>query len=489
MCQPMFVSVKHRQEISLEPREYAWQPTSRALCSATLRLIMVFPLMLPLAFASLVAASAPALASAPAPAAVPAPWVLPNFADRLELDVVNDGDAPVDTLAVVSIAEASQTALRFPGTLAIVVAPGAAGGAPTFLPSQVDDLDGNGTADELVFQIALGAKESRRVHVYYSATLRDELPWPKRVHASHAFGYNRATAALESETIGYRTYGGFFLDVQGRAAGQPGLHNTLLGYVGSRQATSAGRDVIHLGDTLGLGGLFLRSSATQSTANETANGAAVTVARPPLNVPDYAHKPSPPDVPRYRVIASGPLRAIVEARMDRWRLGESEVVSVRATYTITAGAAHVECRFQIVPLRLDRDREYEVGAGVRHLPSMSRDEAPGRIALAGTESAAIGPLALALYYDRAAAGAAPALVTKEASNDIVIFRDRLTPGHAVEGRYQLAAAWSGTGVGVAASDLLPYLRRVEQQARAAVRVVDLQHAKTPHPDQIEGEAH
>ena len=423
---------------------------------------------------------------------MPAPWVLPNFADRLELDVVNDGDAPVDTLAVVSIAEASQTALRFPGTFAIVVVPGAESGAapgsgpgaaPTFLPSQVDDLDGNGTADELVFQIALGAKESRRVHVYYSATLRDELPWPKRVHASHAFGYNRATVALESETIGYRTYGGFFLDVQGRAAGQPGLHNTLLGYVGSRQATSAGRDLIHLGDTLGLGGLFLRSGATNGTANEGA------IARPPLNVPDYAHKPSPPDVPRYRVIASGPLRAIVEARMERWRVSETETVSVRATYTITAGAAQVECRFQIVPLRLDRDRAYEVGAGVRHLPSMSRDEAPGRIALAGTESAAIGPLALALYYDSATATAAPALVTKEASNDIVIFRDRLTPGHAVEGRYQLAAAWSGSGAGASASDLLPYLRRVEQQARAAVRVANLQHAKTPNPDQVEGEAH
>src|SRR5688572_28086103 len=185
----------------------AWQDTRRALCSATLRLIMAFPLLLPLAVASLLAM--PALDSAPEPA----PWVLPNFAERLELDVVNDGDAPVDTLAVITIAEVAQKALRFPGTLAIVVAPGSphagsreAGAPPTFLPSQVDDLDGNGTPDELAFPIALGAKESRRIHVYYSSTLRDELPWPKRVHASHAFGYNRATAALESETIGYRTY-------------------------------------------------------------------------------------------------------------------------------------------------------------------------------------------------------------------------------------------------------------------------------------------
>jgi hypothetical protein len=189
------------------------------------------------------------------------------------------------------------------------------------------------------------------------------------------------------------------------------------------------------------------------------------------------------DVPVYRVIASGPLRAIVEARLDRWRVSESETVSVRATYTIAAGAAHVDCRFQIVPLRLDR--EYEVGAGVRHLPAMSRDQAPGRLALAGTESAAIGPLALALFYDPVNADAATALATKEASNDIIVFHDRLMPGRVVEGRYSVAAAWSGSGVG----DLLPHIRRIEQQARAAVRATELRHAATPRPDLIEGEAH
>jgi hypothetical protein len=278
--------------------------------------------------------------------------------------------------------------------------------------------------------------------------------------------------------------------VQGRAEGHAGLHNTLLGYAGSRQATSAGRDVIHLGDTLGLGGLFLRSGAT-GERGAPAGAPGGTVIRPPLNVPDYAHKPSPPDVPIYRVIASGPLRAIVEARLDRWRVSESEIVSMRATYTITAGAAHVECRFQITPLRIDR--EYEVGAGVRHLPAMSsdHDQAAGRLALTGTESAAIGPLGLALFYDPASAAAAPALVTKEASNDIVVFRDRLAPGHAVEGRYSMAAAWSGSdsALGGGAGALLPYLRRVERQARAAVRVANLRYTRTPNPDAIEGEAH
>jgi len=105
------------------------------------------------------------------------------------------------------------------------------------LPSQADDLDGDGVADEFVFPIELGPRERRTVHVYYSTTLDEPLPWPKRVHASHAFGFNRSTVAFESEIIGYRTYGGFFLDVQARWKDKPGLNNGLTGYLGSGTVT------------------------------------------------------------------------------------------------------------------------------------------------------------------------------------------------------------------------------------------------------------
>ena len=217
------------------------------------------------------------------------PWVLPNFAQRLEVEVSNPSSSPVQTLAVIPVVEAAQTALGFPGTLAITVMPGA---AVSILPSQADDVDGDGSPDEFVFPVRLEARETRTVHVYYSTTLHDSIPWPKRAHASHTFGYNRATAALESEQIGYRTYGGFFLDIQARKEGKPGLYNALVGYFGSSHPSEIGQDVIHLGDTLGLGGIFLREGDN--------------VYRPPLNMPDYAHKPSPPEVPEYRVIADGP---------------------------------------------------------------------------------------------------------------------------------------------------------------------------------------
>jgi hypothetical protein len=403
------------------------------------------------------------LPAQPQPAA--ADWLLVNFADRLEFEVANPSDRAVETIAVVPVAPAARVALRFPGALAIAVMPGAT--PPAILPSQADDIDGDGVADEFVVPVKLGPRETRTVHVYYSTTLHEVLPWPKRVHASHAFGYNRSTIALESEVIGYRSYGGFFLDIQARWEGRPGLNNSLVGYFGSGRKSEAGMDVIHLGDTLGLGGLYLRAGSD--------------VYRPPVNMPDYAHRPAPVEAPNYRVIADGPVRALVEARMDRWTIGE-DAVRIEALWSIAAGATHAETQFRVTPLRLSR--AYEVGAGVRQLPRMTTRHAPGRIALAGVQTEKIGPLGMALYYDTADAAPAAPVMSKEGPNDAIAFREKLDGGRAVAGRFWVAAAWSGSGI----RDLLGRLVEVEPEARARVTVGGFRHAHTPIPQKVEGEA-
>jgi hypothetical protein len=413
-------------------------------------------------FAALLLAAA-ARAAQPNPAA--ADWLLINFADRLEFEVSNPSDRKVETVAVVPVGPAARVALRFPGTLAIAVMPGST--PPNILPSQADDLDGDGVADEFAIPVKLGPRETRTVHVYYSSTLRDTIPWPKRVHASHAFGYNRSTIALESEAIGYRSYGGFFLDIQARWDGRPGLNNSLVGYFGSGRKSEAGMDVIHLGDTLGLGGLYLRAGSD--------------VYRPPVNMPDYAHKPAPEEAPVYRVIADGPVRAIVEARMDKWTIGQ-DAVRIAAMYSIAGGATHAEARFSIAPLQVSRP--YEVGAGVRQLPKMTTRSAPGRIALAGQQTDKIGPLAMALYYDTADAAPADPVMSKEGPNETVAFRQKLEPGRAVSGWYAVAAAWSGSGI----KDLLGHVVAVEPAARTKVTVGGFRHAKTPIPQKVEGES-
>ncbi len=317
-----------------------------ALCSATLRLIMAFSLVLPLALAS---SATPTTTHAPEPRrgccrTSPSGW---------SLDVVNDGDAPVDTLAVVSIAgrfanraavsrnardrrAASAQACALQGRIR-VRAP------PSFLPSQIDDLDGNGTARRARASDGARPETSRGES---TSTTPPRCATNCRGRSGFTRATRSATTARPPRSSPRRSAiaptAASFSTSRADAEGQTGLHNTLLGYVGSRQGTSAGRDVHSSGRYAGT-----RRPLPASAAPPARPPTRPVVVRPPLNVPDYAHKPSPPDVPVYRVIASGPLRAIVEARLDRWRISESETVSVRATYTIAAGAAHVECRFQI----------------------------------------------------------------------------------------------------------------------------------------------
>ncbi len=395
------------------------------------------------------------------------PWLFPNFSDRLEMSVSNRSPERVHALVEIPIADVSGIAPGFPGTLAIAVIPGR---PLVLLPSQVEETDGFRRGHAFVFPADIPGHTKITVEIYYSQTLHAEIPWQRQTFASHSFGYNHATAALESEKIGYRTYGGFFLDVQARAHDHPGLMNELVGFLSASASapSPAGQDVLHIGNTLGLGGLFLRSAGA--------------IYRPPLNIPDYAHKPSPPEAPVYRVLAAGPVEAVIEASMDHWSFA-GNTVSITETFSISAGDEAVRCHFKIVPLIGSND--YEVGAGIRTLPGMRRDDAPGRLALMGEQDRATGPLGLALYFDQATASPAGLLQTPDSDNDTVVFHDRLGNGHAVEGTFWVAAAWSGTGI----QNLLEYLRSIQQQTASRVVVGSYTHSVTPAPQRLQGEAY
>lgn len=399
-------------------------------------------------------------------------WALPNFAQRLTVTLRNPGRDAVRSLVTLPVVPTARIAPGFPGTLAIVmeVNPPGAEFPAGVLPNQVDDLDGDGSPDQLEFPISLGPGESREVQIYYSTTLSGLITYPKGVHASHAYGYNHQTASLESTLIGYRTYGGFLLDVQARRAGKPGLYDDLDGFLATHKNFMVGRDVFHVGDTLGLGGLFLARGGK--------------IYRPAFNVPDYAHRPSPEEVPHYRVVADGPLRAIVEADMERWTVGEDQV-ALREVYSIDTGEGFVRCSFVIVPLRLAAGHILEVGAGIRDLPQEKLGGGRGLLDLAGQQTAEEGPLGLALYYDPAQADPAVSVQTPEGSNRVVIFRHRLAPGESVTGSFAAAAAWSRSGI----QDQVHYLADEQARVEARVEVSGERLEKTPQPERISGEAY
>lgn len=415
-----------------------------------------------------------ALSSLIAPLHAAAPdtgWLLPNFANRLSVEVHNPGKSQFQGLVTVPIVKAQVTAVEFPGRVALAVLVDTANATQqgAVIPSQTDDLDGDGNPDQFEFPVVLAPGADCRVDVYYSTTLKSTFPWPQRVSAKHYYGYNREVAALESELVGYRMYGGFFLDLHGRKAGNFGLWNDAAAYVPIRRDLGTGRDVLHIGATLGLGGVYLRRNGK--------------VYQPPANVPTYAHKPSPAMVPHYRVVAQGPLRAIFEATLDNWQI-DGDVIALRARYSIDAGERIVRCRVEAIPLQIAEGHEYEIGVGIRDLPAGSVSSSSGEVTVAGQQNARDGEVGLGLYFDPARYSSVISVRTADGSNHAVAARDKLRPGHAVEQVYAVAGAWSGSGI----KNVSESLKQLQNKFQERVETGGLTFSRTPHPEKVDAEA-
>jgi uncharacterized protein DUF4861 len=403
-------------------------------------------------------------------AAAQTEWLLPNFANRLSVEVRNSGNSQLRALATLPVVKVRAVAPDFPGrvALAVLVDRGNSASTLSIIASQADDLDGDGSTDEFEFPVDLAPQSQCRVDIYYSTALEDSFPWPKRVSAKHSYGYNREVVALESELAGYRMYGGFFLDFHGRKAGAAGLWNDAAAYVPIRRDLGTGRDVLHIGNTLGLGGIFLRRDGK--------------IYQPPANVPTYAHKPSPEMVPHYRVLAQGPLRAIAEATLENWVI-DGDVIRLRALYSMDAGETIVRCRVYAIPLKLANDHEYEIGVGVRDLPAGSVSSEPGELIVTGQQNVPDGKIGLAIYFDSSKYSFSSVLRTPDGSNRVVTAKVKLAPGRASEQIYAAAGVWSGSGI----QNLSESLKQLRGQAEGKPEIGPLTFARTPNPEKVEAE--
>jgi len=125
------------------------------------------------------------------------------------------------------------------------------------LPSQADDLDGDGKFDELAFQIDLNPKQTRIVTIAFGdqatiARLRGQ--YPQRTYARFSKRYEGL--GWESEQVAFRIY---FdkrnaIDLYGKR--RPGLYLDLFStpeYIYHLESPY-GRDIFDVGDSIGLAG-------------------------------------------------------------------------------------------------------------------------------------------------------------------------------------------------------------------------------------------
>jgi len=290
------------------------------------------------------------------------------------------------------------------------------------LPSQADDLDGDGRLDEIVFQLDLKPKQARVVSVSYgdpSAVFRLRGSYPARTHARFAAKFEGM--GWESELTSWRLY---FdrrnaIDLFGKR--RPGLYLEMFGSpeYDYHLESPAGRDLYKIGEALGLGSV----------------GALVD--GKPLKVSEVAER-------SWRVLSTGPVRSVVELTYKGWRVGGRTVGLVSRitqwagergfTHQVTTQNAEGVTLLTGLPRKPGLSERHSVGAG----PALWQTTwgrqvlAPGATA---TESLPDQNLGLALIVP----GAASRL--PDGGADILV---RL-PAEGGRARWYVTAAWDQEG--------------------------------------------
>ena len=218
------------------------------------------------------------------------------------------------------------------------------------VPSQMDDLDGDGGADHLFFLADIKAKGQSKATIalwrkampntYTKRTFADILLRNSKVKAKNKhdiylseFASLRGTnpfpvihqhgAVLESELTAYRFYCSprQSVDIYGKRKRQLELHDTEFYPDTAQLAAGYGDDVLAVRDGVGVGAL---------------NG---WDGKQPVGFSDC-------DSRRQRIIVNGPLRSIVEITDLNWKpTPEAEPRTLTTRYTMIAG--HRDCKVDV----------------------------------------------------------------------------------------------------------------------------------------------
>ncbi len=184
------------------------------------------------------------------------------------------------------------------------------------VPSQADDLDGDGKADELAFQLDLKPNQTRIVTVTYGPPDRIFLlraEYPKRVDAM--FANKIEGLGWESERTAWRLYldPRNAIDLYGKRRDSLLLRTLASPEYDYHSESPYGRDIYRIGDALGIG-----------SVGAWVDGKAGKLA-------DVRSR-------SWRVVSTGPVRAIVEITYDGWAVS-GKTVTLRSRITQWAGDA------------------------------------------------------------------------------------------------------------------------------------------------------
>ena len=297
------------------------------------------------------------------------------------------------------------------------------------LPLQVDDVDADGNPDTLAFQVDLGPKETKRLELVQKPPKR----FPKRTRAVVHQEYEGP--GWESDLVAYRLYldGRNAIDVFGKMEPMLSLDRYAKSGKTYHEIEPWGVDVLHVGDSLGVGGFGF-------WINDE-------VVKPVETLRTGEQKPLRRFV---EIVAEGPVRSILRISYDNWVV-DKEPRKVTSTMTIWAGK-----RWARSDLDLGSDFQPKVAVGIVAIEGAPVTQKDGLFFTYGLQSDPISdtkkPERLGLgvvfpkqefstYVDQARTAALPA--AKDSSHVAVLTPD--DQGHVYWG---YLAAWERGSLGI-----------------------------------------
>jgi len=216
-----------------------------------------------------------------------------GFKSRIVIEIVNPGPVALDDQPIVLDVEAIRAVAADFNTYYYAIFD-EAGGDYRLVVSQADDLDGDRYHDEIVFVRDLAPESTTRLACYYAPSRSFQLMSTAKAGARVGWEPGQTTAGWESNLAAYKFAGGR-IEFYGKS--YDGLILRKLA-AEDRRLQEWGMSVLDAGDSAGLGGLSLYEGDE----------------RRPL------FGPSAPPV-KLTVLASGPIRALVQAEFGPLDLG------------------------------------------------------------------------------------------------------------------------------------------------------------------------
>jgi hypothetical protein len=328
------------------------------------------------------------------------------------------------------------------------------------VPLQIDDMDHDGTPDEVVFTadfaphqhrtFTLTDSEGERLLIRRESFRTDAANWKRidsvlqSVDDDDVPGNGRDRrlyrfdgVGWESDIIAYRLYldERNAVDLEGKR--KPGLHWNYIGASGIDYQLDAdwGMDVLHVGPALGVGGIGFW-------------------------VGDSVLKPETVDRERCRVIARGPVRAVVRVDYTGWNVA-GEKVNISSLFAIYAGDRLTE--HQII-LEKGKSPATIVTGIVKHSPTkVVWNSEESWLYTLGPQSRANDHLLMALNFVKSSV----TKKTEDTYNHLVLLKlEQRKPL-----RFLLSAVWQGeTGKMWSEEEIQRFLRRAAARLNEPLEV-------------------